>query len=420
MAAPLNIDEGPTGPELGALASVEATVGRSRPVMLWLITIVALSGPSLAGFMSTIVSPLGSSIANHFGGGNEGAIVAQMALTLPGVGVIFGGPIAGWLLERFGFRPVIAGGAALMVVAGTVGAYIDDTVLFLATRLLVGVGSVGLYTSMIALCGVLYRGTTLARMLSYQNGLSAAVGLVVVLLAGAVAQAAGWRSALLLYLMVVPFAILPFLTRLPATSGPSRKSEAGSGKIGPLIPALAMTVGVYAVVYMLIVQGSLLLSANGIQSPATQAAIISASTVTYALTATACSWIERRVTGEWTFFLSLVTMGVGMLILGMVPAPEGAFVGSLVLGSGSGLSSTYLFRAVVERATPENRNRAVGLIGPAHYVGQLGNPIMMQSLRSVMDIQQAFVLVAGLLLCAAVLAALSRRPVPRPVQGSSG
>lgn len=398
-----------SGPEVGAFESVRAAVGDSSRATVWLITILALSGPSLSGFMTTIVSPLGSSIAEHYGGGDEGAIVAQLALTLPGVGVIFGGPLAGWLLGRFGFRPVMAGGVALMAASGFIGGLIDDPMLFLAARLLVGLGAVGAYTAMIALGGAIYSGTTLARMLSYQSGLSAIIGFVILLLAGAVAQGAGWRSAYALYLLTVPFAIIPFFVRLPATDGGSVQRTKGSlGKIGPLVPALAMTVAVYAVVFMLIVQGSLLLSANGIESPATQAVIISASTVTYALTATACSWIEQRLTGDWTFTLSLATMAAGMAILGMAPSAQGAFFGSLILGSGSGLSSTFLFRAVVERATPENRNQAVGLIGPAHYVGQLGNPLVMQSLRGVMDIQQAFVLVAGALAISAGLAALFR------------
>jgi len=408
MAAPIIPPEA-AGPETGAFQSIRSAVGESHPAMLWLIMIVAISGPTMAGFMSTIVSPLGSSIAEHFGGGDEGAIVAQLALTLPGVGVIFGGPVSGWLLGKFGFRPVMAGGAGLMTLAGLAGAFIDDTFLFLATRLLVGFGSVAVYTAMIALCGALYRGRTLARMLSYQNGLSAIVGMAAVLLAGAVAQAAGWRSALYLYLLIAPFAIVPLIARMPATSASQARASGKSANIRPLLPALAITVVVFVVVYMLIVQGSLLLSANGIDAPATQAVIISASTVSFAATAAACSWIEERYTGSWTFTLSLILMAVGMLILGYMPSPEGAFAGSLILGSGSGLSSTFLFRIVVERATPESRDKAIALIGPAHYVGQLGNPIIMQSLRSVMDIQQAFVLVAAGLLIGAVFAAMTRR-----------
>lgn len=408
MAAPVKSGD-VAGADAGVFDSIREAVGASNPATLWLIAIIALSGPTMAGFMSTIVSPLGSSIADNFGGGDQGAIVAQLALTLPGAGVIFGGPISGWLLGRYGYRAVMVGGAGLMSLAGLSGAFINDSTLFLATRLLVGFGSVAVYTAMIALCGALYRGRTLSRMLSYQNGLSAASGMVFVLLAGAVAQAAGWRSALFLYLLLVPFIIMPLLARMPAVTSAKPGVDSKSASIRPLIPALAITVVVFVVVYMLIVQGSLLLSANGIDSPATQAVIISASTVSFAITASACSWIEERITGSWTFTISLLTMAAGMIILGYMPSVEGAFAGSLILGCGSGLSSTFLFRIVVESATPESRDKAISLIGPAHYVGQLGNPIIIQSLRSVMDIQQAFMLVAGGLLIGAVFAALTRR-----------
>jgi hypothetical protein len=96
--------------------------------------------------------------------------------------------------------------------------------------------------------------------------------------------------------------------------------------------------------------------------------------------------------------------------MGAVPTLWGAVLGCFVLGTGSGLSTTYVLLIVVERAPPAVRDRAVGLIGPSHYVGQLANPAIVHSLRLLIGIQGAFVAVGAILIAFAGLAVRYRAP----------
>lgn len=417
---------GPTGAgsgyDLGAAGSVRAASGLSGSLIPWLVVILALSGPSLSGFMTTIVAPLGSTIARHFGGGTDGAWVAQMSLTLPGIGVILGGPMAAWLVGRFGYRPVIVAAALLLTVVGTAGAFIEVVPLFLATRLLVGFGAATLYTVLIALSGTIYSGGTLARLLSYQNGASAAVGMGLTLLSGQVAHAFGWRASFFIYLIAAVFIVLPLICWLPSGRKPASIPTEGHtterASLKPMVPLLLVTIAVFTVVYLVVVQGSLLLSANGVEDPATQALVISGSTLTFFIFASAGSWIDERITGRATFGVGLAAMGVGAIVMGAVPSVPAALVGSLVLGCGSGLTSTWLFRAAVERAGPEIRTRVVGLLGPAHYVGQVANPFIVQGLRSFGGIQGAFMIIGAVLFAAAAVAVLMSRNAPQGAAAS--
>jgi MFS family permease len=397
-----------SGRDVGAIEAIRAASGRSGLIAAWLVLILALCGPVLTSFQSTVVAPLGSTIAHHFGGGNHGALVAQLAITLPCFGVILGGPLTAWLIRQAGYRPVIVVNAVLLALAGSAGAYLDNMAAFLLSRFVVGLTMVALYSALVALTGVLYRGVTLSRMISYQNGLSAIMGMGLVLVSGRVASAFGWRMSFLLYLVAAVFAVLAVFAWLPSKA-PTMKHEPNRAKVSlkPLVPLYVISIGVYVIVFMVIVQGSLLMAANGIENPSLQSTVIALSTIAYAGTATACSWIETHLTRGWTFTAGLTSLAAGLLIMGGVPSIWGAGLGSLLLGAGSGLGGVYLVKLIVERAPEGARERAVGFIAPTHYIGQLSNPFIMQTLRVTIGIQRAFLLVGAVLVVSAVVAALS-------------
>lgn len=403
------------GLDLGAVESVRRISGSNGTALVLLTIFLALSGPSLSAFQTGVVAPLGSTMAERFGGGDHGAFVAQLAMTFPGIGVMFGGPLCGWLLPRIGLRPTIIGSALLLGLGGFAGAFIQATAPFLATRLLVGLGAVGLYTSLISLTAVFYSGGTLARMLSYQTGLSAATGMVLILIAGNVAESFGWQASFSLYLFVLIYALIPLLVWLPDTRGVAKARAAEVREpvsIKPFIPLLLLTVIIFAGIFLVVVQGSLLLSANGIKDPSTQAIVISGSTFSFAIFSSACAWIERRVTGRFTLAAGLCAMGVGASIMGLFASVPLALLGSLTEGAGSGLASTFLFRAMVERASGETRDRVAGFILPSHYLGQVVNPFIMQGLRTQFSIQTTFVIAGGALILGSAVALFTARRRP--------
>jgi MFS family permease len=405
------ITEEADGPSIGAIDAIKAASGGTGIVAAWLFLALVLAGPPASSFQTAVVSPLGSSIAQHFGGGNHGAIVAQLTITLPAIGVILGGPLTAWLIGLFGYRPVILVNAAILAVAGSAGFWVDAMVPFLASRLLVGFSAVALYSALVALTGVVFRGVTLSRMISYQNGAGAASGMVLLLLSGAVASHYGWRASFLIYLLAALFGLVAMVIWLPSKAAIASAKASASGEkasLRPLIPALLLNIVVFSVVFMVIIQGSLLMAANGITNPSVQSVVISLSTFSYALTATLCSWIEMHLLGRWTFPFALASMALGTIVLGTIPTVWGAGLGSLLIGTGSGLNASYLVRLVLQGAAPAVRERAAGLIAPCHYIGQSANPFIMQTLRVLVGIHAALVIVGIVFFIGAGWAALAR------------
>jgi MFS family permease len=384
------------------------------------LLVLALFGPAFLGLQTSVVAPLASSMAVHFGGGNQGALIAQLAMTFPAIGTILGGPTTAWLLERLGFRTTVASCAALLALSGTAGSYVSNPSLFLTARFVVGLTTVALYTTLVALSGAIFTGATRGRMLSYQIGLGSLISTLAMLLSGFVAQRFGWRLSFLIYAVAAFVTCLSLIVKWPPAQPRQHRESAAinetpAGSLLPLLPYYLVTVGVYVVAFMAVAQGSLLLSANGIAKPSIQSIIIAISTLSFMATATGSAWIEARVTRRWTFSVSLLLMSVGLIIIGSFPAATAAMVGSVVLGAGSGLSTTYLFKLVIEVAPPDLRNRAISWIAPAHNIGLLSNAAIMQTLRVMTGIQHTFI-ISGAIVAAGALWALngsSRRAIRR-------
>ena len=98
------------------MAAPLAANGRER-----LLVAVLLSAAPCMALMFVLVAPVLSSLAAHFGHGTTGALIAQMIMTLPGIGVILGGPITGWLVERAGTRRTLFASLIAYTLAGLGG-----------------------------------------------------------------------------------------------------------------------------------------------------------------------------------------------------------------------------------------------------------------------------------------------------------
>src|SRR6266481_3446240 len=140
------------------------------------VLIVLISGAPLMALMFVAVAPVLSSLAAHFGHGANGALIAQMIMTLPGIGVIFGGPATGWLVERAGSRRTMLASLIVYSLAGSLGMVIDNLWLMLTMRLLLGASAAGVATSTMALIGQCYRDEARQRLLGYQSAAGAGLG----------------------------------------------------------------------------------------------------------------------------------------------------------------------------------------------------------------------------------------------------
>src|SRR6202046_1577078 len=135
----------------------------------WLAVFVMASTGTFLAMVFIVVSPMLPLVADHFGGGADGAFVAQWILTMPSIGVIIGGPTTGWFVERFGARVVLFTCLVIFAVFGAAGLIVEGQVVLLASRLIVGLSATGLVTAAMAIIGQVFTEQQRGTVIGLQN-----------------------------------------------------------------------------------------------------------------------------------------------------------------------------------------------------------------------------------------------------------
>ena len=60
-----------------------------------------LSGGLMMALVVSAMAPIAHEAATYFAKSGDGDLVAQMIVTVPAIGIIIGGPLSGWFVERF-------------------------------------------------------------------------------------------------------------------------------------------------------------------------------------------------------------------------------------------------------------------------------------------------------------------------------
>jgi MFS family permease len=382
------------------MAAPLAANGRER-----LLVAVLLSAAPCMALMFVLVAPVLSGLAAYFGHGTRGALIAQMIMTLPGIGVILGGPITGWLVERAGTRRTLFASLIAYTLAGLGGLVINGLWLMLAARLVLGCSAAGIATSTMALIGQRYQGDVRARILGYQNAVGAGVALPALLAAGAIGEVAGWRAPFALYLFG-GLVLLLAVWCVPETPPISRERQPSASSVFHLWPVYLLIVLVFAAVFMSAVQLAFLLVADGVTSPALQSWVLAASSVATMIGAGFYGRVRVRLGSYGTFALCLSLLAVGFGTIGVSHSAGPTAVGSAVSGLGGGAVGPYLAGVLLERAPEAVRGRAVGFMYTAIYLGDFANPLLVTPLRSLLGIHGAFITVSVVLAVSAAYVAL--------------
>lgn len=365
----------------------------------------------------TAIGPVLSGISAHFGGGTEGNVIAQMMMTLPSIGVIVGGPLAGFLVERWGARNLLLFMLVLFGAAGCCGLLVDTATPLLASRLVLGCAGVGVATASTALIGEYFAGDRRTRMLGYWTAVGSAGSVLSILLAGVLGDAAGWQGPFAIY--GVAFIIFAFaLAAVPATGRAAAVAGAHAarpgGRVLMLWPIYVLMIFVAAVVFMTGIQISFLLAANGINSPGTQSWIISAASVGTTTGAVCYGLIQQRLGRRTTFAILLGLMAAGNIVMGTQAEPALTALGCLLNGLGGGMTVPYFGSLIMDRTDADNRGRALGLMYTMIFLGELANPMIVTPLHMVFDIQRAFVIVGILTALGALYTGLRSAPNALP------
>lgn len=377
----------------------------------WLAVFVMASTGTFLAMVFIVVSPMLPLVAEHFGGGKDGAFMAQWLLTMPSIGVIIGGPTTGWFVERFGARAVLFACLVLFALSGVAGLVVENQPLLLASRLIVGLTATGLVTAAMGIIVEIFSEERRGSILGLQNAIATGLSVVVTLSSGAVAEAHGWRAPFALYTLSLPILLLAIFV-IPAVSPRQATAGASLSLLKPMLPIYALVTLSMIINFQSASGIPVLLAADGINSPASISQILGAGTVLFALGAIAYGTIRARAGVYWTFALGLALQGIGILALSLGHGVVGIGLGAVLLNLGSGIQTPNLSHWVMERAPLPIRGRAMGLLFSAQFLGPFLNSSLVAPAIQVYGLRNILAVIAGLIAVGVALAALRARSAP--------
>ncbi len=380
---------------------------------------------------------------------------ASMLITLPALAVVLGGPIVGYLCDKWGRKQVLLLSILAYAIGGSCGAWASSMAVLIAGRLALGLGVAGMMTSITALISDHYNEQERTRFFGLQ-AFAMGVGGVAMIMAGGALAELGWRIPFLLYLLAIP--LLPAvclnihknhrviatetenvsqssIKHYPAANNPAATNDSPAmvaslptpgastthGLIISLLPVFAAAFYSIAIFFISPVQLPFLTEAKFAASPSQSALAISLGTFSGSLISLLYAPLKRRLSYTMIFNLSMALVGIAYLTIGLAPSMAIVYAGGLLSGFGSGLAMPNLNLWVSSLTAPHHRGQALGLLNTSINMGQLVSPIMVSGVIALSLSVDLYVLAGLFLICcngAGFIGLLLRRNHPDAVPGT--
>ena len=310
--------------------------------------------------------------------GVAGLLVSSYTIVGAVVGLALGRAI-----DRIGRGRALALGLLFTALGSALGAFAPDLPLLLATRLIEGLGYVGVVVaapSLITSAG----GDEFRRVALSLWGLYLPVGQLVMFLAGPLVLALiGWRGLWAGNAVVLALFATVCLVALPRTTTPSGTAPSIRGVLrSPRVLALAVVFGLYSLQYLAVI-GFLptIYRASGVDDVAAGllTAIVASGSIAGNLAATVTLHHTRARAGT-LIAASSVTMAVAAVVLYALPASALAAdvaVATVFMAIGGVLASAVFALVPLVAGGPAQIGPANGLLMQASNVGSLvGAPVL--------------------------------------------
>lgn len=382
----------------------------------WLLIAVMLSGPPLMALTFSTLAPVLPMIAAHFSGRDGGTMLAQWIMTIPAMGLMLGAPIGGWLIDRVGPRAMTVTAFTGFALGGSAGLWVDDPLVLLASRFVMGFSGASIATAATWLIGARFDGNGRRRMIAAQDALAGIAAMSAVLVSGLIAQMGGWRAPFGIYLIAVPLLMAAWLAVPRLVSSQSGGLDAPPARLSDLVslwPIYLTIVAMAGLMMMPATQVPFLLQADGITDPVIRSRVIACSALASILGAASFPLVHRRIGEAGTFRLILAAYLAGTAMLSVARTAEAAALGCFLMGIATGLFSPFFASLLISRTEPSLRGRAIGLMFGAVFLSEFLSPLIVLPLRANFGVHGGFAALAAML-AVALVAAFIRRPFTLP------
>jgi MFS family permease len=370
---------------------------RERRRALWVIVAAA----TLTVMAGAILGPVVPQIQAELGVSDT---AAGLIITTHGGVIVLASPLVGSVVDRVGPRRPFIAGLAVYGVGGGAGLLVDSFLPLLASRVVLGVGTAAVYTSVTVLIYELYEGQAMERALGFRSSANSA-GAAVWPLVGGAAGTVAWNLPFGVYLVAPPLGLVAVLTVPETRSGPGTAD--GDGESAPLTERVRSTLAVFgrhpplAFVYLLYFGANVLLyavvvfypqflPAVGIRSSFAISLYLAANGAAGGVSAALYDrLLGRSSRGQLVLgALSLWVLGFGAATV--VETAVTAMVPVVLFGLGLGLVFQSTFAWVEQFAPRDRQGQFSAYVASVGYTGQFVSPLLFGPLVPLVGARGVF------------------------------
>lgn len=367
-----------------------------------IILVLAAIMPPMAIITLIPILPL---LTEEFSTVQGSAFLVPIALTIPALCVALFSPVAGWISDKMGRKPVLISALVIYGVVGLIPYFLTNLFQIITARVVLGIAEAAIMTVATALIADYFKGKVRQRWISIQIACVSLSAIVLIAIGGLLGEFLGSRGPFVLYLVALPIALIAaFVLYEPVKSNKIINADALGVPWVRLMPLLFTTLFVGVIFYTMMVKLGAILALADEVSPAIIGGIGAAANIGMALGSMAFGRF-KGASGP-----KLITIGLTLSAIGYC---------------GSALSDTLMFTSIaifiacfgfgmllptmlnwILSVLPKNViGRGTGLWTGAFFLGQFTAPIIVTALQSqIGPLENVLMMYAGLSLIGVILA----------------
>lgn len=332
--------------------------------------------------------------------------LSRLMLTFPSLAIALLAPFLGHLIFKVGRHKSAIVGLLFFAIFGSAGLYLQTMDLLLFSRFLLGITIAILMIVSTSLVGDYFHGEARHKFMGLQNAFIA-LGGVFFVVGGGILSDIYWRYPFLIYLIgfiLIPF-VVKFLHKNPTIVHEETEENLNSNLFGIYFLAFLLML----VFYILPTQIPFLIINHFGASGTITGGVIALAFVSNALGALMFSKLKRRFPFSIIYIIGMAIIGVGFILIGLVPEVIYFFLIAPVLGFGGGILMTNITAWMLSRAHHTKRIKSSGYLTSSLFLGQFFSPIVFHPVVSYFGVQHFFIVVGVSLILFIWLILLKKR-----------
>ncbi|WP_076536582.1 MFS transporter [Shewanella sp. UCD-KL21] len=333
-------------------------------------------------------------------------VLVPIAMTIPALCVAIFSPLAGWISDKVGRKPVLFYALIAYSFIGVLPYFLTDLFHIIFARIALGIAEAAIMTVATALIADYFQGKKRERWVAIQVASVSLSAIVLIAIGGILGETLGSRGPFLLYVLAIPVAYFVATTLFePSYHSDTSIPDLHTFPLLRILPLLLTTLFVGIIFYSMIVKLGAILALTSEVTPAQIGLIGAAANVGVALGSLLFNKLKQHSGPLLTVIgLSLSTLGYfgASQTISLTVTSISAFIACL----GFGILLPTMLTWVLQLLPPKVRGKGTGLWTGVFFLGQFAAPIIITVLQNALSGLASVLLLLAVLCFSGVLLAL--------------